>query len=91
MELEIVNQRDEQVEMIVSGTQAQGRTSADSEWEQLGTVNEFFAPGGDPLGFLAGATNIQAIPSGRSIPRPPQRRNLQPFLLISPGMHSAGS
>ena len=61
MELELRNQNDETVEMVVNGTQAKGRIDANGEWEELGTVNEFFAPGGDPLGFLAGATNIQQI------------------------------
>ena len=29
------------------------------EWQEMDNVADAFAPGGDPLGFLAGATNIQ--------------------------------
>ncbi|MCP5088591.1 MAG: hypothetical protein GY952_17515, partial [Rhodobacteraceae bacterium] len=30
-----------------------------SEWQEIDNVADSFAPGGDPLGFLAGAANIQ--------------------------------
>ncbi|MBP7998168.1 MAG: hypothetical protein KA314_02115 [Chloroflexi bacterium] len=30
------------------------------EWQEMDNVADAFAPGGDPLGFLAGATNIQS-------------------------------
>jgi hypothetical protein len=33
------------------------------EWEEVDNIADGFAPGGDPLGFLAGATNIQAAGS----------------------------
>lgn len=29
------------------------------EWQEMDNVADAFAPGGDPLGFLAGATNVQ--------------------------------
>ena len=68
MELEMRNQHDEQVEMVVHGTDTKGRTTQTAEWEDLGTVNDFFAPGGDPLGFLAGATDIEKASGDESSP-----------------------
>lgn len=32
----------------------------DGEWQAIDAVGDVFAPGGDPLGFLSGATNIQS-------------------------------
>ena len=61
MHLEVNNQNNDWFEIEIDGLDARGRTSAESEWEEFGSVNEFFAPGGDPLGFLAGATQIQKI------------------------------
>ncbi|MCB0034979.1 MAG: hypothetical protein KDE51_13190, partial [Anaerolineales bacterium] len=53
------NTPSEAIEIRVDGTEAKGRRGHNGQWEMLGTVNDFFAPGGDPLGFLSGATNIQ--------------------------------
>ena len=61
MELELWNNDQEQsVTLAVDGTETKARVGADGEWEDIGTVSDFFAPGGDPLGFLAGASNIRA-------------------------------
>lgn len=45
-------------EIKVEGNQAYGR-SGQGEWEEIENVADSFAPGSDPLGFLAGVTNIQ--------------------------------
>ena len=59
MSLEITNQDNQSVEVEIDGLEARGRTSVDGEWEEFGSLDEFLIPGGDPLGFLAGATQIQ--------------------------------
>ncbi|MCB9434659.1 MAG: hypothetical protein H6668_22070 [Ardenticatenaceae bacterium] len=43
--------------MRVEGTTAYGRVGA-GEWQEVDNFSDVFAPGGDPLGFLAGATNV---------------------------------
>ncbi|MEM7115428.1 MAG: thrombospondin type 3 repeat-containing protein, partial [Chloroflexota bacterium] len=43
--------------MRVEGTTAYGRVGG-GEWEEVDNFSDVFAPGGDPLGFLAGATNV---------------------------------
>lgn len=68
-----INQTEEQMEMTlwqnsrasqglsikVENGQTYGRMGTE-DWQEADNVGEFFAPGGDPLGFLSGATNIQA-------------------------------
>lgn len=45
------------VAMRIEGDSAYGRVGA-GEWEEVQDVSEVFAPGGDPLGFLAGVQNV---------------------------------
>ena len=66
MSLELTTQDKQWVEVEIDGLEARGRTSVDGEWESLGSLDEFLIPGGDPLGFLAGATYIKALPATNS-------------------------
>ncbi len=47
-------------ELKVEDGQAFGRLDAHAEWTPLDQSTDLFAPGGDPLGFLAAAENIQS-------------------------------
>ncbi|MEM7335785.1 MAG: hypothetical protein AAF490_27150, partial [Chloroflexota bacterium] len=49
---------DTAVSLRVEQGEAYGRLG-DSEWEKVDNVSSLFAPGGDPLGFLAGVSNIE--------------------------------
>jgi uncharacterized repeat protein (TIGR01451 family) len=48
------------VAMRIEGDTAYGRVGA-GEWEEVQDVSEVFAPGGDPLGFLAGVKNVTLV------------------------------
>ncbi|MEZ4867015.1 MAG: LamG-like jellyroll fold domain-containing protein [Caldilineaceae bacterium] len=41
-----------------------GRRGASEEWTELEQTPDFFAPGGDPLGFLAAMENVRALSPG---------------------------
>ncbi|MFZ0548411.1 MAG: thrombospondin type 3 repeat-containing protein, partial [Candidatus Promineifilaceae bacterium] len=47
------------ISVKVEDGQTYGRRGEGS-WQEMDNVADMFAPGGDPLGFLAGATNIQS-------------------------------
>ena len=49
---------DRGVEIRLENNRAYGRVGQ-GEWEEVDNVGDTFAPGGDPLGFLSGITNIQ--------------------------------
>lgn len=51
------------IEIQVENGNAQGRTSGQA-WQPLDNNSDFFAPGGDPLGFLHAASNITPLESG---------------------------
>lgn len=46
------------VEMYIEQGQTFGRVG-DTEWQEVDNFGDMFAPAGDPLGFLAGASQIQ--------------------------------
>lgn len=48
------------VAMRIEGEQAYGRVG-EGEWEKVQDISEVFAPGGDPLGFLAGVKAVTMV------------------------------
>ena len=46
------------IEMKVENGRSYARTSH-SEWEEVGSITDSFAPAGDPLNFLAGVSHVQ--------------------------------
>ncbi|MCP4418904.1 MAG: hypothetical protein GY805_19990, partial [Chloroflexi bacterium] len=46
------------IELKIEGDRAYGRFGQ-TEWQEVDNIADIFAPGGDPLAFLAGVTNIQ--------------------------------
>ncbi len=62
MELRIWSQSDNRtVEMRLADGKTYGRLDENDPWEEVDNTSEIFAPGGDPLGFLTAAENIQAV------------------------------
>lgn len=49
------------MDLKLEGGLAYGRLSADEDWRQLDGIADFFAPGGDLLGYLAAANNVREI------------------------------
>ncbi len=56
-------QEQDALEIKVEEGKSQGRVGT-GEWQPLDTPDGLFAPGGDPLGFLAAATNVEAHTTG---------------------------
>ncbi len=48
------------VPVRIKGTEAYGQTP-DGQWQKIDNVSDAFAPGGDPLGYLSAAANIQFL------------------------------
>lgn len=79
------------IDIKVENGQAYGRLRETNDWTELDDPSQVFAPGGDPLGFLVAAENVQEVGSkeyevGGSNPTPysllplffrPQRRSLR--------------
>ena len=63
MSLRLWNQStsDDGLELKVEAGRAYGRLTAQEEWTEIDNPTDLFAPGGDPLGFLAAADNIEQI------------------------------
>ncbi len=55
-----VGAQKEDWELLVKEGQAFGRTQG-QDWQKVDNFSDMFAPGGDPLGFLAAAKNIQEM------------------------------
>jgi len=49
------------LELKVEGGQAYGRLKAGDPWTEIENPTDIFAPGGDPLGFLVAAENVQEL------------------------------
>ncbi|MFZ1754576.1 MAG: LamG-like jellyroll fold domain-containing protein, partial [Caldilineaceae bacterium] len=49
------------MDLKLEGGLAYGRTAVDAEWQPMDGVTDFFAPGGDLLGYLAAAKNVQEM------------------------------
>ncbi len=47
------------LEIKVENGKAFGRLDANAEWTEIDNPTDIFAPGGDPLGFLVAAENVQ--------------------------------
>ena len=47
------------IELKVEGEKAYGRLGAEEAWTEIPNPTDIFAPGGDPLGFLVAAENVQ--------------------------------
>jgi hypothetical protein len=55
------------VEVRVEGDRAYGRTIGQETWDEIDNFTDVFAPGGDPLAYLAGAKNVKrAAPDATS-------------------------
>jgi len=57
--MEMVIQGDGTIELKMVDGVSFGRVNAQDEWTQVENQSDFFAPGGDPLGYLNAAENIQ--------------------------------
>ncbi len=51
------------VVLRVAKGKAYGRLDAESDWQEIPNPTDIFAPGGDLLGFLVAAENIQEVES----------------------------
>ena len=79
----------ESTALLIEGTSMKGRKGEDAEWQDLGTANDFFAPGGDPLGFLAGASNPQFVSTETYNWQTPESQGLNsPSLLSTLSLYS---
>ncbi|MCP4543221.1 MAG: LamG domain-containing protein, partial [Chloroflexi bacterium] len=82
------------VELKVENGQAYGRLDATGDWTQVddNTV-DLFAPGGEPLGFLIAAENVQVMEIGNKVPGEsaptPDEVIANPQILLFEGQPSA--
>ncbi|GIV97692.1 MAG: hypothetical protein KatS3mg057_2349 [Herpetosiphonaceae bacterium] len=61
------------LELLVEGGRARGRTSPNASWQDLDqSATDLFAPGGDLLGYLAAATNVEERAVALDDPRVPR-------------------
>ena len=48
-----------ELQIRIEGGRGYGRLTAEDEWTEVELATDLFAPGGDPMGFLASAENIR--------------------------------
>jgi hypothetical protein len=51
------------LQMKIEGGKSYGRVGSGQDWEELDNPTSIFAPGGDPLGFLAATENVKPNPA----------------------------
>lgn len=61
MTLEIRAANNPALEIKVENGRGYGRFSATNDWTEVDLATDLFAPGGNPMGFLAAAENVQTV------------------------------